>query len=131
MNSIVERLLKHALPDPYDEREVMHAQLLREAAERIKELEAELNEQVAAATEYVNALTYARCELAALRQRIDDAPVVAWEYALCSPNAVLDRQASHVNWDERYQPFGRPGVDYATGAHVQKRPLISKEDLLK
>lgn len=43
--NIVERLRQHALPDPHDEREVMHAPLLKEAAdlierqaERIKQL---------------------------------------------------------------------------------------------
>ena len=52
--NIVKRLRQHALPDPHDEREVMHAPLLKEAAdlieqqaERIKELEAEKQEPVA------------------------------------------------------------------------------------
>ena len=35
---IIERLRKHALPDPHDEREVMHAPLLREAADEIEQL---------------------------------------------------------------------------------------------
>lgn len=39
---IVERLRKHALPDPHDEREVLHAPLLREAAEEIERLRAAL-----------------------------------------------------------------------------------------
>lgn len=37
---IIERLRKHALPDPHDEREVMHAPLLREAAKEIEQLRA-------------------------------------------------------------------------------------------
>lgn len=35
---IIERLRQHALPDPHDEREVLHAPLLREAAEEIRRL---------------------------------------------------------------------------------------------
>lgn len=40
MTDLVQRLRNHALPDPYDEREVMHAPLLREAADHIEGLEA-------------------------------------------------------------------------------------------
>lgn len=40
-DSLVERLRKHALPDPHDEREVMHAPLLREAASALEGLQAE------------------------------------------------------------------------------------------
>jgi len=39
---IVERLRKHALPDPHDEREVLHAPLLREAAAEIEALRRKL-----------------------------------------------------------------------------------------
>lgn len=35
---IIERLRKHALPDPHDEREVLHAPMLREAADEIERL---------------------------------------------------------------------------------------------
>lgn len=35
---ITRRLRNHALPDPSDEREVMHAPLLREAADEIERL---------------------------------------------------------------------------------------------
>lgn len=38
MSDIIVRLHRHALPDPHDEREVMHAPLLREAAEEIRML---------------------------------------------------------------------------------------------
>ena len=41
MSDLVKRLRNHALPDPYDEREVMHAPLLREAADLIESLQAE------------------------------------------------------------------------------------------
>jgi len=37
--SLVEELRNHALPDPYDEREVLHAPLLKRAADRIESLE--------------------------------------------------------------------------------------------
>jgi hypothetical protein len=35
---IVRRLRLHTLPDPHDEREVLHAPLLREAADEIEAL---------------------------------------------------------------------------------------------
>jgi hypothetical protein len=35
---IVRRLRQHALPDPHDGREVLHAPLLREAADEIEAL---------------------------------------------------------------------------------------------
>lgn len=44
MSDILERLHNHCLPDPCDEREVMHAPLLREAATCIKELRRERDE---------------------------------------------------------------------------------------
>lgn len=40
---IVERLRNHALPDPHDEREVLHAPLLKEAANEITRLRAALS----------------------------------------------------------------------------------------
>ena len=39
MKDLVKRLRKQALPDPHDEREVMHADLLREAADAIEFLD--------------------------------------------------------------------------------------------
>lgn len=42
MRDLVDRLRAHALPDPHDEREVMHAPLLREAADEIERLRNEL-----------------------------------------------------------------------------------------
>ena len=36
MKNLVRKLRQHALPDPYDEREVMHAPLLTKAADRIE-----------------------------------------------------------------------------------------------
>jgi hypothetical protein len=36
MSDIVDRLRQHALPDPHDEREVLHAPLLSEAADIIE-----------------------------------------------------------------------------------------------
>ena len=47
---IIERLRQHALPDPHDEREVLHAPLLREAAEEIRNLRRD-NEQLQYALE--------------------------------------------------------------------------------
>ena len=37
---IVEKLRNHAMPDPNDEREVLHAPLLKEAADEIERLRA-------------------------------------------------------------------------------------------
>jgi hypothetical protein len=42
VNSLVMRLRQHALPDPYDEREVLHAPLLIEAADKIEKLQRNL-----------------------------------------------------------------------------------------
>ena len=44
MSDIVDRLRQHALPDPHDEREVLHAPLLSEAADEIKSLRRQLAE---------------------------------------------------------------------------------------
>jgi hypothetical protein len=44
MSDIVERLRKHALPDPHDEREVLHAPMLKEAANEIDSLRTQLAE---------------------------------------------------------------------------------------
>lgn len=120
MSSIVERLRQHALPDPHDEREVMHAPLLKEAAdlieqqaERIKELEAEQDQLVS------KALYEMKCfELAALRQRIADAPVVAWmgEYNI---NDIRDH----------YTVVMRHKTDF-DGMPERVRALVFKEDLL-
>jgi len=41
---LITRLRQHALSDPHDEREVLHAPLLREAADRIEQLERDLAE---------------------------------------------------------------------------------------
>ena len=99
MNSIVERLRQHALPDPHDEREVMHAPLLKEAAdriehqaERIKELEAEIGighlQCIADRQKY-------KQELAALRQRIADVE---------ADNARLKRQYQQATGRQPYEP---------------------------
>jgi septal ring factor EnvC (AmiA/AmiB activator) len=42
MSDIVDRLRQHALPDPHDEREVLHAPLLSEAADEIESLSQQL-----------------------------------------------------------------------------------------
>ena len=43
MTDIKRKLEQAALPDPYDEREVLHAPLMKKAAEKISKLEAELH----------------------------------------------------------------------------------------
>jgi hypothetical protein len=50
---LVRRLHQHALPDPHDEREVLHAPLLTEAADRIEQLTAERDALKAALAEFV------------------------------------------------------------------------------
>lgn len=49
---IVKQLRNHALPDPHDEREVMHAPLLKEAADEIEKLRSVM-EQTVDAIEYL------------------------------------------------------------------------------
>ena len=41
LDALVEWLKRHALPDPHDERKVMHAKLLQEAAAAIQQLRSE------------------------------------------------------------------------------------------
>ena len=209
MNSLVERLRQYALPDPHDEREVMHAPLLKEtadlieqqaariaeleawrdswvkcpegaAAQRIKELEAynqTRTDELLAATRRIAELTsmvdehgaemwvqgeeyailsckcaeqyqrieeleaelgagHLQCiadrqkykqELAALRRRIDDAPVVAW--------ANKDRGLISA-WEKAHytemKALGSPGGErWLKGEDAERHtiPLISKEDL--
>ena len=38
LDGLVRRLRQHALPDPHDEREVLHAPLLTEAADALERL---------------------------------------------------------------------------------------------
>lgn len=118
--SIVERLRKHALPDPHDEREVMHAPLLREAADLIEQQAARIVELEAAMPLYDE--LFIRCaiaekDLAALRQRIADAPVVAWmgEYNI---NDIRDH----------YTVVMRHKTDF-DGMPERVRALVFKEDL--
>ena len=122
MNSAIEQL-QHLKLD------LETANLIEQQAERIKELEAynaTRTDEMIAATRRIKELESALCEevearsrwyceadklkeeLAALRQRIDDAPVVAW----MSPGK------------ERLE-FSLPSTVY--GSHTI--PLISKEDL--
>lgn len=43
LDALVRTLRNHAMPDPHDEREVLHAPLLRFAADTIEQLRADLN----------------------------------------------------------------------------------------
>lgn len=78
MSDLVKRLRNHALPDPYDEREVMHAPLLREAADALEQLLAERDEWKEVARVNGNAFHVANNELAALKQKIDSAEPVLY-----------------------------------------------------
>lgn len=80
MSDLVKRLRNHALPDPYDEREVMHAPLLREAADLIEALVKERQDDVLAYNTLFGELQAALEELAALRKQIDELQPVAWFY---------------------------------------------------
>jgi len=54
MSDIVDRLRQHALPDPHDEREVLHAPLLSEAADIIEAQRQQLAECQAWKDDVVN-----------------------------------------------------------------------------
>ena len=54
MTDLIERLRQHALPDPHDEREVLHAPLLRDAADEIERLRAHRDELLGAAQAVVD-----------------------------------------------------------------------------
>lgn len=52
---------------------------------------------------------------------------VAWLYTLFGHSGeIANREASTVNWDERYQPFGRPGIDFHEDGVVRKEPLYTQ-----
>lgn len=53
---------------------------------------------------------------------------VAWEYRLMLNGEELNRECSHVNWDIRYRPFGRPNIDYNRECTVEMKPLYTKDD---
>ena len=138
MNSIVERLRNpFHMHDSPTMREA--ADLIEQQAERIKELEAynaTRTDEMIAATRRIKELESALCEevearsrwyceadklkeeLAALRQRIADAPVVAWLHEARQDSDVITNAVKHV-WG---------GV--AVGKEAKYTiPLISKEDL--
>ena len=66
MNSLVERLRQYALPDPHDEREVMHAPLLKETADLIEQQAARIAELEAWRDSWV------KCPEGAAAQRIKE-----------------------------------------------------------
>ena len=88
------------------------------ATRRIKELESALCEEVEARSRWYCEADKLKEELAALRQRIDDAPVVAWLHEARQDSDVITNAVKHV-WG---------GV--AVGKEAKYTiPLISKEDL--
>jgi len=64
-------------------------------------------------------------ELAALRA---DAEPVAWMYSLIIEGEEVEADCSRANWNPKYQPFGRAGIDYAEGGIVIKTPLYAAID---
>lgn len=107
--NIVERL---RLYKPIDNTSTLineAADLIEQQAARIKELEAAMPLY----DELLIRCAIAEKELAALRQRIDDAPVVGYHFS-------------------RHDNFGRIVWDVDHAVHpdaIEYRPLISKEDL--
>ena len=57
---LIRRLRQHALPDPHDEREVLHAPLLVEAANALEELEKEIEELTHDVGQLLNGLSSER-----------------------------------------------------------------------
>lgn len=93
--------------------EIVGLHTAQNALVRIKELEAARDEWVKIAAEKED-------QLVRLRQRIDDAPVVAWLHEVRQDSDVITNAVKHV-WG---------GV--AVGKEAQYTiPLISKEDLQK
>ena len=126
MNSIVERLrgFKSAAAQAWSHEA---ADLIEQQAERIKELEAERDgwREDANISRNSIAMLKDRCNhfedtLAALRQRIADAPVVAW----------LHTQSNGCSSLIRTPPSAFDPQDLAD-AEVSIYALISKEDLQK
>lgn len=107
MNSIVERL-RTVLLNLHEQNEA--ADLIEQQAERIKELEAERD---AERDNCVAIIAAYQEQLATLRQRIADAPVVAW--------VIRNAECDMKGWI--------PAKAWADGEF--QYPLISKEDLQK
>ena len=58
MTDLINRLRNHALPDPNDEREVLHAPLLKESADEIESLRQQLAKCERERDEVVETLRY-------------------------------------------------------------------------
>lgn len=107
--------------------------LIEQQAERIKELEAEVEANLQERVRMPHTINqyesggkvsrhYACPDCAALRQRIADAPVVAWLHEVRRDSDVITDQVKHL--------WGRVPVAVGKEAHYTI-PLISKEDLQK
>ena len=51
---------------------------------------------------------------------------VAWMYSLVIEGEEVKADCSRANWNPKYQPFGRAGIDYAEGGIVIKTPLYTR-----
>jgi len=50
---------------------------------------------------------------------------VAWMYELIIDGEVCNVECTNVNWNPKYQPFGRAGIDFVEGGKVTKTPLYT------
>ena len=51
----------------------------------------------------------------------------AWMYSLIIEGEEVKADCSRANWNPKYQPFGRAGIDYAEGGIVIKTPLYAAQ----
>ena len=93
------------------------ADLLESQAARIAELEAEVAEERLCRKEADVAINQYMTLYRALRRKIDEAPVVAWQYQWDTGNGI---------WTHKLQ--GAELFDFIPDPHTV-HPLISKEDL--
>lgn len=95
MSDLIQRLNRHALPDPHDEREVLHAPLLREAAAEIERLELE-RDQIKAALRMIAYEPFGHPE-ASHRDVLDEITefarsVYEGKYSALAPEQSAERQ---------------------------------------
>ena len=95
------------------------ADLIEQQAARIAELEEKLKAEYIQHKRWQMACADAKGELSDLRQRINEAPVVAWKYQWDKGSDI---------WPHKLQ--GAELFDFIPDPHTV-HPLISKEDLQK
>ena len=102
-DDLIRSLRNHALPDPYDEREVMHAPLLREAADELARLRAEVARLTEVSEAWQRGFAERGVQLERLTERADMAEMAVARLigeALRASVSLLEEQHQR-DWAER------------------------------